>query len=309
MSSSDKDDFGVIKIFLDAETNPLFSAFEIGTWEHDDGDRDHFRNRPYGSCGKDGEPCEDRQRSPECSVVSTEWEKEGIKFVDQEVTAYFFLPEIESDENKEECYKYTRGGKGSGLAIKLRGSNHPTDEDPDSARCYIFDFQYEGDEPDDFNSNNFQKEFPHPKYYKMTVPTNFKLKTNKEKWVGYKVVTANQENGVRCIAFIDYGSYNRSKEEGPDLGLQRWRIYYDILDDGKLDQRNDIDMDDRNKYKDNEEVRKAWRDHNGHRVTQFRMDRIVKPEAKFLSARRISAESIDEILTHYLTNANEPDNQ
>jgi hypothetical protein len=243
--------------------------------------------------------------------VSTEWEKEDIEFVNQEVTAYFFLPEIESDENKEDCYKYSRGGKGSGLAIKLRGSDHPTGGDPHSARCYIFDFQYEGDEPDDFNSNNFQKEFPHPEYYKMTVPTNFKLKTNIGKWVGYKVVTVNQENGVRCIALIDYGSYNRSMEEGPALGLQRWRIYYDVLDDGKLDQRNDIIMSerDRDKYKDEDEVRKAWREHNGHRLTQFRMDRIVKPEAKFLSARRISAESVDDILGRLLHNPNEPDNQ
>jgi hypothetical protein len=66
---------------------------------------------------------------------------------------------------------------------------------------------------------------------------------------------------------------------------------------------------DRDKYKDEDEVRKAWREHNGHRLTQFRMDRIVIPEAKFLSARRISAESVDDILGRLLHNPNEPDNQ
>ena len=132
----------------------------------------------------------------------------------------------------------------------------------------------------------------------MTVPTNFKLKRSLKKWVGYKVVTVNQENGVRCIAFVDYGSYDRSKEEGPDLSAQDWIIYYDILDDGKLDKRNDIIMNDkdREEYKDKEDVRRAWKQHNGNQLTQFRMDRIIEPEAKFLSARRISAESVDDIL-------------
>jgi len=311
MSSSGKDDFDVIKIFPDDKNNPMFYAFKIGTWEHDDGDRDHFPNRKYTSCGKPGEPCEGEQGSPECSVLSTEWEKEGIEFVDQEVTAYFFLPEIESNDDKKQCYKYSRGGKGSGIAIKLRGSRH--DDDDNSARTYIFDFQYEGDDVDannesnNFKSNNFQKEFPHPEYYKMTVPTNFKLKQSIGKWVGYKVVTVNQDNGVRCVAFVDYGSYDRSKEEGPDLDAQDWVIYYDIFDDGKLDERNDIIMNenDRDKYKHKQKVRKAWREHNGHQVTQFRMDRIVKPEAKFLSARRISGESVEDILEHHLPHPNE----
>ncbi|HKQ21707.1 MAG TPA: hypothetical protein VJS91_06685, partial [Nitrososphaeraceae archaeon] len=142
MSLIKKDDFGVIKIFDDDALNPLFYQFQIGTWGHDDGDRDHFENRKYGDCKDE---CGDKQGTPKCSVVSTEWEKGGLKFVDQEVTGYFFLPKIESDRGKNKCYKYERGGKGSGLAIKQRGSKHPSGKDPNSAKCYIFDFQYEGE--------------------------------------------------------------------------------------------------------------------------------------------------------------------
>ena len=56
------------------------------------------------------------------------------------------------------------------------------------------------------NCNNFQKEYPHPDYYKMSVDTKFDLKDNMKKWVGYKAITINNADGVRCLAFVDYGS-------------------------------------------------------------------------------------------------------
>lgn len=276
MSSKISDEFG---IFDDDLTNPEFYKFQSD-------DKKPF-NRHYGSCPENGDKTH--------SVKTTEWNKTGIEFVDQEVTGYFYLPEIQSDKDKDKCYKYEKCGKGSSLTIKLRGSKHSNG--PDSAKCYIFDFQYEGGD-----CNNFQKEFPHPTYYKMTVPTKFELKYNLGKWVGYKAVTINQNDAVRCIAFVDYGSEKNSKDEGPDPNLQNWKVYYDITDDGKLDERDDIDMnsDDKNKYKDKKEVRECWRQHFKDQVTQFRMDRIVEPEARFLSVRRISAESVDDRMSAHL---------
>lgn len=277
--SSNTDEFGVVKIFPDDAANPKFYKFEKD-------DKREFQ-RHYGSCPEDGDDTH--------SVVTTEWEKGGIEFVDQEVTAYFYLPKIESDKNKHECYKYEKCGKGSSLTIKLRGGEHTKGDN--TAKCYIFDFQYEGGD-----CNNFQKEFPHPTYYKMTVGPKFVLKYNLDKWVGYKVVTINREEGVRCLAFIDYGSEDRSKDEGPDVNMQKWKIYYDITDDGRLDESDNIKMNDkdRKKYKKESDVRKAWREHSQAKLTQFRMDRIVSPEARYLSARRISAESVDNIIGTYL---------
>jgi hypothetical protein len=275
MSSGNMDEFGVMKIFSDDATNPKFHKFQSE-------DERHF-NRHYGSCPKNGDDTH--------SVVTTEWNKSGIEFIDQEVTGYFYLPEIESDEGKHECYKYERGGKGSALAIKLRGGKHSGKKDPKTAKCYIFEFQYEGEHE---NEKNFQKEYPHPTYYKMNVVSKFNLDDNLRKWVGFKAVAINQGNLVRCLSLIDYGSEGRSKEDGPDLNLQNWKVYYDVSDDGKLHERYDISNE--SDYKG--EVRKPWKRHFAAKLTQFRMDRIVGPEARFLSARRVavSAESIDDIV-------------
>lgn len=281
MSPDNKDEFGVTKIFSDDVADPKFSKFQIVD------DKRSF-NRHYGSC--------DEGPDSTHSVITTEWNKKGEQFIDQEVTGYFYLPKIDSDEGKDECYKYMKGGKGSALAIKLRGGIHSGHKDPTTGKCYIFDLQYEGKTEAE---KNFQKEFPHGDYYKMNVaPPKFDLKNNLKKWVGYKAVTITQGETVRCIALIDYGSENRSKEDGPDLTLQNWKVYYDITDDGKLvDQKFHLNIDP--KFKD--DVKKPWKTHFGVKLIQFRMDRIVEPEAKFLSARRVAVTtaSIDSIVnTH-----------
>jgi len=277
MSSDNKDEFGVTKIFSDDAANPKFYKFQSG-------DKRKF-NRHYGSCPKNGDDTH--------SVITTEWNKFGEEFVDQEVTGYFYLPKIDSDEGKDKCYKYEKGGKGSALAIKLRGGKH--EKGDDSAKCYIFDFQYEGKNP---GEKNFQKEYPHGDYYKMNVVPAFDLKNNLKKWVGYKAVTITQGDTVRCIALIDYGSENRSIGEGPDPNLQIWKVYYDVTDDGNLDEKYDIS--DEENYKG--EVKKPWKSHFGDKRTQYRMDRIVEPEARFLSARRVAVTtgSIYDILNPYL---------
>jgi hypothetical protein len=140
----------------------------------------------------------------------------------------------------------------------------------------------------------------------MSVDPKFKLKDNLRKWVGYKAVTINQRDAVRCLALVDYGSEVRNKkEDGPDLEKQDWRIYYDVTDDGKLHEKFEISNE--KEYKADEQIRNPFKTHFTNKVTQFRMDRIVEPEAKFLSARRISVESIDidEIIKLYLPKKNE----
>jgi hypothetical protein len=107
------------------------------------------------------------------------------------------------------------------------------------------------------------------------------------------------------LALVDYGSEDRSKEDRPDLEKQDWKIYYDVTDDGRLDEKFEISNE--KKYKNDEQIRNPFKTHFTDKVTQFRMDRIIKPEAKFLSARRVSVESvdIDEIIKLYLPKKNE----
>jgi hypothetical protein len=132
-----KDEFGVIKIFSDDITNPKFVKFDIGKWGKTSGDRQHMSRLKYTSSGKG--PATSKN-----SVVSTRWTKSGEEFVNQEVTGYFFLPEIESDKNKLDEVKFKRGGKGSSLTFKLRGGKHPKvkggKRDPKSGKTTILTF-------------------------------------------------------------------------------------------------------------------------------------------------------------------------
>jgi hypothetical protein len=178
------DEFGVVKIFPDA-TDPKFYKFKIGQWGSDSGDRDHFNGRTYGSC-----PDNDKN-DPRKSVVSTEWEKSDRKYVNQEATGYLYLDEMDNG-NKVECYRFEQFGKGSSVSIKLGGSHH-SNRNNDSAKSYIFDFQIKGGD-----KNNFQKEYPHGAYFKMTIAPRDELPNNLKKWVGYKAVTLNQGNGGFC---------------------------------------------------------------------------------------------------------------
>jgi hypothetical protein len=77
-------------------------------------------------------------------------------FLNQEVTIYLNLPKLKS-EYYEHRPVIGPCASGSGLSIKLRGGGH-SDNGDGSARCYIFHFEYEGNN----NCKNFQKEAPHP---------------------------------------------------------------------------------------------------------------------------------------------------
>ena len=81
--------------------------------------------------------------------------KSGPEFVDQEVTGYFRL--TENEDTKRE-----KNGRGTGLAIKLRGGLHPGDKEmkkddikKESGKCYEFHFEYYGS-----NDQVFAKRVP-----------------------------------------------------------------------------------------------------------------------------------------------------
>lgn len=188
-------------------------------------------------------------------------------FLNQEVTIYLNVPKLNS-----EYYEYRPAigpcASGSGLSIKLRGGGH-SNSDKNSARCYIFHFEYEGNK----NCTNFQKEYPHPTYAKHTVPTNFDAQhwVDSNKWVGFKTVTINENDGVRCEAYIDYGGIIDGR---PSNQWQRW---YSILDTGQYGH-----------------LRKPgtispYTAANGN-ITQFRLDNVDKnTRSRFASVREVQS--------------------
>ena len=222
----------------------------------------------------------DRHTNSKEEVPTTEYDllqdddqrngKSGPQFIDQEVTGYFKL--IENEHTKKE-----KNGRGTGLAIKLRGGLHPGNKemkDPDikmeSGKCYEFHFEYYGN-----NDQCLQKEYPHNNYDKKPkdFDKRFKLPPILDKWFGFKAVTINEENGVRCEAYIDMDGLIDN-----NVPANNWKLWYSVLDDGSL-------------FSKDEGTRQSFFSHFGKRRTFFRIDRVDHdPEHKFLSVRSISNE-------------------
>jgi hypothetical protein len=186
-------------------------------------------------------------------------------FLNQEVTIYLKLPKLNSEYYK---HRPVIGpcASGSGLSIKLRGGGH-SDNGDGSARCYIFHFEYEGNN----NCNNFQKETPHPEYAKHTVPTDFNDQdwVDPNKWVGFKAVTINENTGVRCEAYIDYGGIING------VPTNRWQKWYSILDTGQYGGHS------------KPKTIPPFKTANGN-VTQFRMDNADRgTKSRFASVREV----------------------
>jgi len=193
----------------------------------------------------------------------------GPEFVDQEVTGYFKL--IETEDTKKE-----KNGRGTGLSIKLRGGLHPGEKEmkkddikKESGKCYEFHFEYYGG-----NDQCLQKEYPHNNYDKKPrdFDKRFDLPLILGKWFGFKAVTINEDNGVRCEAYLDTdGLIDNS------IPANNWKLWYSVLDDGSLFSKED--------------TREPFLEHHGKRRTFFRIDRVDHdPEHRFLSVRAISVE-------------------
>ena len=196
--------------------------------------------------------------------------KSGPEFIDQEVTGYFRF--IENEFTKKE-----KNGRGTGLAIKLRGGLHPGSEEmkkedikKESGKCYEFHFEYNGS-----NDQCLQKEYPHNNYDKKPndFDKRFDLPPILGKWVGFKAVTINEDIGVRCEAYLDLDGLIDNNSPA-----NNWKLWYSVLDDGNLFSKDDG-------------TREPFFSHYGKRRTFFRIDRVDHdPEHKFLSVRSVSGE-------------------
>jgi hypothetical protein len=195
--------------------------------------------------------------------------KSGPEFIDQEVTGYFRF--IENEFTKKE-----KNGRGTGLAIKLRGGLHPGNKEmqkedikKESGKCYEFHFEYNGS-----NDQCLQKEYPHNNYDKK--PKDFDKRFNLPpilgRWLGFKAVTINEDNGVKCEAYLDMDGLIDN-----NTPANNWKLWYSVLDDGSLFSKDDG-------------TRQPFFSHFGRKRTFFRIDRVDHdPEHKFLSVRSISS--------------------
>jgi hypothetical protein len=198
-------------------------------------------------------------------------------FLNQEVTIYLNVPKLNSGYYE---HRPVIGpcANGSGLSIKLRGGGH-SDSGDGSARCYIFHFEYEGNN----NCKNFQKEAPHPKYVKHNIPTNFNAQNwiGPNKWVGFKAVTINENNGVRCEAYIDYGGIINGQ------AANQWQKWYSVLDTGQFG------------HPAKPKTIPPFRTSNG-KLIQFRLDNAdIDTKSKFASAREVQMCDDQGLLNSY----------
>jgi len=147
---------------------------------------------------------------------------------DQEVTIYVSLPKLNPEYGSHEGIEHCKSG--SGQSIKLRGGKHPSEQDdPNSAKCYIFHYEYEGGD-----CNNFQKEYPHPRYSKFT------LDKEKEKdfpeWIGkvmgFKAALLNTNDG-KNVEFWSWFDPSAKIENGKLVPGNNWLLRYHEIDDGQ----------------------------------------------------------------------------
>jgi hypothetical protein len=239
------DIFGVQKIYEDAVDSRV-------VYQGDQGWTERYSEHGFGSI-------------PGITIRRKMFQFNVDGFLNQEVTIYLNLPQLNSEYYK---HRPVIGpcASGSGLSIKLRGGGH-SDNGDGSARCYIFHFEYEGNN----NCKNFQKEAPHPKYAKHTVPTDFNAQdwVGPNKWVGFKAVTINENNGVRCEAYIDYGGFING------VPTNRWQKWYSILDTGQYGGHR------------KPKTIPPFKTANGN-VIQFRMDNADRgTKSRFASVREV----------------------
>jgi len=145
----------------------------------------------------------------------------------QEMTIYVYLPKL----NKE-YFKGIEGighcESGSGHSIKLRGSNHPQEsDDPHSAKCYIFHYEYEGGK-----CNNFQKEYPHPRYSKFTLDEENQFPNWIGKVMGFKAAVLNTND--KKVEFWSWFDPSAKIENGKLVTGNNWLLRYHGIDHGQF---------------------------------------------------------------------------
>jgi hypothetical protein len=147
---------------------------------------------------------------------------------DQEVTIYVFLPCLNNEyfEGHEGIGKCESG---SGQSIKLRGGTHSNNGE-NSAHCYIFHYEYEGGD-----CNNFQKEYPHPKYSKRTIDEEKEREF--PNWIGkvmgFKGALLNTNDGDK-VEFWSWFDPSAKVENGKIVTDNDWLLRYHGIDKGQF---------------------------------------------------------------------------
>jgi hypothetical protein len=185
---------------------------------------------------------------------------------DQEVTIYIFLPSL----NKE-YFKGIKGighcESGSGHSIKLRGGHHSNKGDK-SAHCYIFHYEYEGE-----NCKDFQKEFPHPKYTKFTLPEENTIPNWIGKVMGFKAALLNTNDGKK-VEFWSWFDPSAKIVNGKLVTNNNWLLRYNGIDDGK-----------KFRSKKNPRTNSPFLECHGD-YTEFRMDNADEKTKAFCASLR-----------------------
>jgi hypothetical protein len=222
MSNTDLDGFGIVKKFPDLEGG--ITLEQGSNWG------DTYESHGYKSI-------------PGVTIKRKTFSFTKKLKPDQEMTIYVFLPGL----NKE-YFKGIEGighcESGSGHSIKLRGSTHPkvdkhTPKDVlmKTAKCYIFHYEYEGG-----NCNNFQKEYPHPEYTKFTLDKENCKKFNVSyggnefpNWIGkvmgFKAALLNTNDG-KNVEFWSWFDPSAKIENGKLVTGNNWLLRYHGIDDG-----------------------------------------------------------------------------
>ena len=214
MSGTELDQFGIVKKFPDLEGG--VTIIQDGPeWD------ETFTQHGYNS------------------VPGVKIRRKTFKFnkklkADQEVTIYVLLPRL----NSEYFEGFDGIGKcqsGSGHSIKLRGGPHPAvnKNTPKkvlvkTAKCYIFHYEYEGGK-----CNNFQKEFPHPKYAKSTIDEENEFPNWIGKVMGFKAALLNTEDG-KGVEFWSWFDPLARIENGKLVTDNNWLLRYHGIDRGQF---------------------------------------------------------------------------
>jgi hypothetical protein len=196
---------------------------------------------------------------------------------DQEVTIYIFLPKLNPEYGSHEGIG--KCSSGSGLSIKLRGSTHPkvNNKTPKevldkTAKCYIFHYEFEGGK-----CNNFQKEYPHPKYSKFDLDEVEKFPNWIGKVMGFKAALINTKDD-KSVEFWSWFDPSAKIENGKFITKNNWLLRYHGIDNGQF-----------KKEKDGEKGKPHTKDpfltcHGPY--TEFRMDNAHKDTTAFCASLR-----------------------
>lgn len=184
---------------------------------------------------------------------------------DQEVTIYVSLPGL-NPEYFAGHEGIGRCASGSGQSIKIRGGHH-SNSGEDSARAYIFHFEYEGG-----SCNNFQKEYPHPKYAKHTLVEKHPFPKWIGKVMGFKAALLNTPNG-KNVEFWCWFDPSARIENGKLLTENDWKLRYHDTDEGQF------------KKPTAPKAKPPFLETHG-KLTEFRMDNASKNTKAFCASVR-----------------------